>query len=68
MNMMLRAPSPEIIRSIMNEYHTCKVCGSKTQNRFLCDGGYVWQCKCGCTKRVWSCSKDYTDALNYVLS
>ena len=68
MNMMLRTPHSEVIRIILNEYHTCKACGSTTKNRFLCEGGYIWQCKCGCAQRVWSCSKDYTDALNYVLS
>lgn len=68
MNMMLRTPNSEVIRIILNEYHTCKACGSKTQSRSLCEGGFIWQCKCGCTQRVWSCSKAYTEALAYLLA
>lgn len=61
-------PSPELIKFIKNEFHMCAACKSRTQKRFLTDGGYIWHCKCGVTKRVWCCSKDYSEALNFLLA
>lgn len=53
---------------IKSESHVCKLCGSQTKTRWLCDGGYIWRCNCGCTQRVWTCSKDYQQALEKFLA
>lgn len=48
---------------IKNEYATCKACGKYVTKRTLLRDGYVWQCECGWTQRIWSCSKEYYKAL-----
>ncbi len=55
-------------RVIRNEFATCKLCGKYVTKRTLLSDGYVWKCECGWSQRVWSCSKEYFEALKKHLS
>lgn len=58
----------DYLAAIQNDFHVCRLCGATVQHRVLRPQGYEWICKCGCAQRVWTCSKEYQEALEQVLA